>query len=135
MLGAFLLFWAMKQIGLPYGIAALRHGGPHGGLWRAARPGGDPAQPRARLRVGGSGHARGRDHLQNAVRLGFGATPLDVARPAGSTVFEIGGVLFFGQRMLVCAAFTRGVLRPVCISALSEIGRAMRAMAQNAKPA
>jgi len=131
MLGAFLLFWAMQQLGLPYGIAALLMVAlmaVFGALLAQAvilpnLERGFESVVLGTLAVG--------IILQNAVRLGFGATPLDVASPLESTAFEIGGVLFFGQRMLVCAAFIAAFSGLYAFLRWSEIGRAMRAMAQN----
>ena len=69
--------------------------------------------------------------VQNAVRLLFGATPQHVASPWESTVIEVGGVLLFGQRLLVSAVAVAALAALVAFLRLSETGRAMRAMAQN----
>jgi branched-chain amino acid transport system permease protein len=69
--------------------------------------------------------------LQNAVRLTFGATPLDVASPLEGIAVELGGVLFFGQRLLVCVAFAAAYAGLAALLRFTAIGRAMRAMSQN----
>jgi branched-chain amino acid transport system permease protein len=131
MLGAFLLFWAMKQLGLPYGIAAVLMVALMAGFGALlARVVIVPNLDRGFESVVLGTLAVG-IILQNVVRLGFGATPLDVASPLESKVFEIGGVLLFGQRMLVCATFLAAVSGLYAFLRYSEIGRAMRAMAQN----
>ena len=131
MLGAFLLLWGMTRLGLPYGVGAVLM------VFVLAGFGALLAQV-----VIVPNLARGFESvvlgtlavgiiLQNAVRLGFGATPLDITSPFEGSAFDIGGVLVFGQRLLVAAVFV------VAFSALwaflrhTEIGRAMRATSQN----
>lgn len=131
MLGAFLLFWAIKQLGLPYGVAAVLMVALMAGFGALLAqvvivPNLDRGFESVVLGTLAVGII-----LQNAVRLGFGATPLDVASPLESKVFEIGGVLLFGQRMLVCAASLAAFSGLYAFLRYSEIGRAMRAMAQN----
>jgi len=131
MLGAFLLLSGIKTLGLPYAAAALvvipvmalagtaiAQGIIVPNLERGFEP----------VVIGTLALAI---ILQNAVRLTFGATPLDVAAPLEARVVEIGGVLFFGQRLLVCAAFVAAFAGLSTFLRYSEIGRAMRAMAQN----
>jgi branched-chain amino acid transport system permease protein len=131
MLGAFLLLWGMTRLGLPYGAAAVLM------VFVLAGFGALLAQV-----VIVPNLARGFESvvlgtlavgiiLQNAVRLGFGATPLDIASPFESSAFDIGGVLVFGQRLLVAVVFlvTFGALWAFLRH--SEIGRAMRATSQN----
>jgi branched-chain amino acid transport system permease protein len=131
MLGAFVLYWAMRQLGLPYVPAALLMVGlmaAFGALLAQVvivpnlERGFEPVVL-GTLAVGLI--------LQNAVRLGFGATPLDVPSPLEATSFDVAGVLFFGQRVLVCAAFAAAFVGLFFFVKYSEIGRAMRAMAQN----
>ncbi|MGC2520086.1 MAG: branched-chain amino acid ABC transporter permease [Burkholderiales bacterium] len=131
MLGAFLLLWAMKQLGLPYGAAAILMVALMAGFGALLAqvvivPNIDRGFESVVL-----GTLAVSIILQNAVRLVFGATPLDVASPLESTVFEIGGVLLFGQRMLVCATSLVAFSGLYAFLRYSEIGRAMRAMAQN----
>jgi branched-chain amino acid transport system permease protein len=131
MLGAFLLLWGMQTLGLPYAAAvplvivlmalagtAIAQGIIVPNLERGFEP----------VVIGTLALAI---ILQNTVRLTFGATPLDVAAPLEARVVEIGGVLFFGQRLLVCAAFVAAFAGLAAFLRYSEIGRAMRAMAQN----
>jgi branched-chain amino acid transport system permease protein len=131
MLGAFLLLWAMRQVGLPYGAAALLMVALMAGFGALLAqvvivPNLDRGFESIVLGTLAVGII-----LQNAVRLGFGATPLDVSSPLESVAFEVGGVLLFGQRMLVCAAFLAAFAGLWGFLRYSEIGRAMRAMAQN----
>lgn len=131
MLGAFALYWAVRTLGLPYALAAplvvaLLAG--FGALLAQTvivpnLERGFEAVVLGTLAVG--------IILQNAVRLTFGATPLDVSSPLESYSLEIGGVLFFGQRLLVCGAFVVAATALWSFLRFSEIGRAMRAMAQN----
>lgn len=131
MLGAFLLLWAMTRLGLPYGAAAVLM------VFVLAGFGALLAQV-----VIVPNLARGFESvvlgtlavgiiLQNAVRLGFGATPLDIASPFEGTAFEIAGVLVFGQRLLVAAVFMVAFTALWAFLRYSEIGRAMRATSQN----
>lgn len=131
MLGAFLLFWAARRLGLPYGVAAVVVVVLMAGFGAALAQivivpnleRGFESVVLGTLAVG--------IILQNAVRLGFGATPLDVSSPLEHLSLEIGGVLLFGQRMLVCAVFLTAFAGLWAFLRFSEIGRAMRAMAQN----
>jgi branched-chain amino acid transport system permease protein len=69
--------------------------------------------------------------LQNAVRLVFGATPRQIHSPLESTTLEWGGVLFFGQRLLVVAIVLVAFSGLVAFLRTTTTGRAMRAVAQN----
>jgi branched-chain amino acid transport system permease protein len=69
--------------------------------------------------------------LQNAVRLVAGATPRDIASPFEDLTWEIGGVLVFGQRLVVMVIALLALAALVAFLRLTETGRAMRAMAQN----
>ena len=131
MLGAFLLLWAMNQLGLPYGAAAVLMVALMAGFGALLAqvvivPNIDRGFESIVLGTLAVGII-----LQNAVRLVFGATPLDIASPLESAAFEIGGVLLFGQRLLVCAAFLATFAGLHAFLRYSEIGRAMRAVAQN----
>ena len=131
MLGAFLLLWAMRALGLPYGIGAVLVVGVMAlfgaGLAQLVivpnLERGFESVVLGTLAVG--------IILQNAVRLGFGATPLDVSSPFETSAIDLGGVLFFGQRLLVCAVFAAAFVGLWLFLRYSEIGRAMRAMAQS----
>lgn len=131
MLAAFLLYWAMRALGLPYGVGALATVGAMAafGVLLAQvvivpnLERGFEAVVLGTLAVG--------IILQNAVRLTFGATPLDVSAPLESVSLDLGGVLLFGQRLLVCATFVAAFTGLWAFLRYSEIGRAMRAMAQN----
>ena len=131
MLAAFALYWAMRMLGLPYPLAATLV------VVLLAGFGALLAQTVIvpNLERGFESVVLGTLAisiiLQNAVRLTFGATPLDVSSPLESYSFEIGGVLFFGQRLLVCAAFVAAATALWSLLRFSETGRAMRAMAQN----
>ena len=131
MLGAFLLLWAMRQLGLPYAIAALLMVGLMAALGTALAQGIIVPNLERGFESVVIGTLAIAIILQNAVRLTFGATPLDVASPLESQVVEIGGVLLFGQRLLVCAAFVVAFAGLAAFLRHTEIGRAMRAMAQN----
>ncbi|OWT54767.1 branched-chain amino acid ABC transporter permease [Candidimonas nitroreducens] len=69
--------------------------------------------------------------LQNLVRLVFGATPLHIDSPLDGTTLELGGVLFFGQRIFVAVVAVVALAGLVAFLRRTETGRAMRAMAQN----
>lgn len=69
--------------------------------------------------------------LQNLVRLVFGATPLHIDTPLDGTTLELGGVLFFGQRIFVAVIAVLALAGLVAFLRRTETGRAMRAMAQN----
>ena len=131
MLGAFLLLWGMTRLGLPYGLAAVLMVIVLAGFGallaqvvivpNLAR--GFESVVLGTLAVG--------IMLQNAVRLGFGATPLDIASPFEGMAFDLGGVLVFGQRLVVAAAFIVAFTALWAFLRYSEIGRAMRATSQN----
>jgi branched-chain amino acid transport system permease protein len=131
MLGAFLLLWGMTRLGLPYGAAAVLMVAVLAGFGallaqvvivpNLAR--GFESVVLGTLAVG--------IILQNAVRLGFGATPLDITSPFESLSFDLGGVLFFGQRVVVAAVFIVAFTALWAFLRYSEIGRAMRATSQN----
>jgi branched-chain amino acid transport system permease protein len=131
MLGAFLLYWATQRLGLPYGAAAVLvvlAMGAFGALLAQTvivpnLQRGFEAVVLGTLAVG--------IIMQNAVRLTFGATPLDVSSPFAQLSLDIGGVLFFGQRLLVGAAFIAAFGGLSALLRYTEMGRAMRAMAQN----
>jgi len=69
--------------------------------------------------------------LQNLVRLVFGATPLHIDSPLDGMTLELGGVLFFGQRIFVSVVAIVALAGLVAFLRRTETGRAMRAMAQN----
>ena len=69
--------------------------------------------------------------LQNLVRLVFGATPLHIDSPLDDMTLELGGVLFFGQRIFVSVVAIVALAGLVAFLRRTETGRAMRAMAQN----
>jgi branched-subunit amino acid ABC-type transport system permease component len=69
--------------------------------------------------------------LQNAVRLIFGSSPRQIEAPPESFTFEAGGVLFFGQRLLIVGVGFAAFAALVTFLRLSETGNAMRAVAQN----
>jgi branched-chain amino acid transport system permease protein len=131
MLGAFLLLWGMTRLGLPYGAAAVLMVALLAGFGsllaqvvivpNLAR--GFESVVLGTLAVG--------IILQNAVRLGFGATPLDITAPLEGTAFDVAGVLFFGQRLLVAAVFVVAFTALWAFLRFSEIGRAMRALSQS----
>ncbi|HUG99638.1 MAG TPA: branched-chain amino acid ABC transporter permease [Gammaproteobacteria bacterium] len=131
MLAAFVLFWLTQTVGLPYAGAVVV------AVVLMAAAGALLAQTviLPNLERGFESVILGTLAvaiiLQNAVRLTFGATPLDVASPLESVTFELGGVLFFGQRVLVGGAFLLAFAALTALLRCTEIGRAMRAMAQN----
>jgi len=131
MLGAFVLYWAGRQLGLSYAPAALLMVvlmAAFGALLAQVvivpnlERGFEPVVL-GTLAVGLI--------LQNAVRLVFGATPLDVPSPLEAVSFDVAGVLFFGQRVLVCVVFAAAFAGLFLFLKQSEIGRAMRAMSQS----
>ena len=131
MLAAFVLFWAIHALGLPYAVAAIVTIAAMGGFGALLAqvvivPNLDRGFESIVLGTLALGII-----LQNAVRLGFGATPLDIASPLQAVSFDIGGVLLFGQRLLVAAAFLVAFAGLWAFLRFSEIGRAMRAMAQS----
>ena len=69
--------------------------------------------------------------LQNSARLVFGASPLELEAPLEALTFEVGGVLLFGQRLLIAATGLIAFAALVAFLRLTESGRAMRAVAQN----
>jgi branched-chain amino acid transport system permease protein len=131
MLGAFLLLWAIKQLGLPYGAAAFIVVALMAGVGALLAQGIIVPNLDRGFESVVIGTLAVAIILQNAVRLTFGATPLDVASPLESKALEIGGVLLFGQRLLVAAAFIAAFAGLAAFLRYTEIGRAMRAMAQN----
>jgi branched-chain amino acid transport system permease protein len=131
MVAAFVLFWAMQALGLPYVLAALVVIVAMAGFGALLAqvvivPNLDRGFESIVLGTLAVGII-----LQNAVRLGFGATPLDISSPLQAVSVDIGGVLLFGQRLLVGAAFLVAFAALWAFLRFSEIGRAMRAMAQN----
>ena len=131
MLGAFLLLSGMQTLGLPYAAAALAVIAVMALAGTAIAQGIIVPNLERGFEPVVIGTLALAIILQNAVRLTFGATPLDVAAPLEARVVEIAGVLFFGQRLLVCAAFVAAFAGLSAFLRYSEIGRAMRAMAQN----
>lgn len=131
MLGAFLLLWAMQRLGLPYGLAAVLMVAVMAAVGTALAQGIIVPNLERGFEAVVIGTLAVAIILQNAVRLTFGATPLDVSSPLESEVLDIGGVLFFGQRLLVCAVFVAAFAGLAAFLRHTEIGRAMRAMAQN----
>lgn len=131
MLAAFVLFWVTTQLGLPYAAAALLT------VVLMAGAGAVLAQVVIVPNLDRSfesvilGTLAVAVILQNAVRLTFGATPLDIASPLEGVTFDVGGVLLFGQRLLVCAVFVVAYAGLAALLRFSAIGRAMRAMSQN----
>lgn len=73
--------------------------------------------------------------LQNAARLIFGASPREIEVPLESVTIDIGGILLFGQRLLVIAVAACAFAALIAFLRLSETGRAMRAVAQNKEAA
>jgi branched-chain amino acid transport system permease protein len=131
MLAAFALFWVTTQLGLPYVAAALLTVALMAGAGAVLAqvvivPNLDRSFESVIL-----GTLAVAVILQNAVRLTFGATPLDIASPLEGVTVEIGGVLLFGQRLLVCAVFAAAYGGLAAFLHFSAIGRAMRAMSQN----
>jgi len=131
MLGAFLLLWGMQQLGLPYGVAAILMVALMAAVGTALAQGIIVPNLERGFESVVIGTLAVAIILQNAVRLIFGASPLDIASPLEASVVEIGGVLLFGQRLLVCAAFVVAFAGLAAFLRYTEIGRAMRAMAQN----
>lgn len=131
MLGAFLLLWGMQQLGLPYGVAAILMVALMAAVGTALAQGIIVPNLERGFESVVIGTLAVAIILQNAVRLTFGATPLDIASPFEASVVEIGGVLLFGQRLLVCGAFVVAFAGLAAFLRYTETGRAMRAMAQN----
>ena len=131
MLAAFLLLWAMRQQGLPYGIAGLLMVAMMAAVGMALAQGIIIPNLERGFESVVIGTLAVAIILQNAVRLTFGATPLDIASPFEASVVALGGVLLFGQRLLVCAAFVVAFAGLAAFLRYTELGRAMRAMAQN----
>ena len=73
--------------------------------------------------------------LQNGVRLIFGASPREIATPLKDYTFELGGVLLFGQRLLIIGAAAAAFAALIAFLRRTETGRAMRAVAQNKQAA
>ena len=131
MLAAFVLLWVTDHLGLPYGAAAaltvvLMAGAGAVLAQVVIVPNLDRSFESVIL-----GTLAVAVILQNAVRLTFGATPLDVASPLEGIAVDLGGVLFFGQRLLVCVAFVAAYAGLAVLLRFTAIGRAMRAMSQN----
>lgn len=131
MLAAFVLLWVTDRLGLPYGAAAaltvvLMAGAGAVLAQVVIVPNLDRSFESVIL-----GTLAVSVILQNAVRLTFGATPLDVASPLEGIAVDLGGVLFFGQRLLVCVAFVAAYAGLAVFLRFTAIGRAMRAMSQN----
>jgi branched-chain amino acid transport system permease protein len=131
MLAAFVLWWLVAAVGLPYGAAlALAVGAMACSGIVLARVALIPTLERssdaailATLAVSVI--------LQNAVRLVFGATPRSMTTPLEGITVRLGGILLFGQRLLVAASAIAAFLGLAAFLHFTEIGRAMRAMAQN----
>ncbi|MEJ0070063.1 MAG: branched-chain amino acid ABC transporter permease [Pseudomonadota bacterium] len=131
MLAAFLLYFILRQTGLPYlaGVVILLPAMALAG-WVLARgvliPTLDRSFESAILATLALGVI-----LQNAVRLLFGASPLRIASPYDGMTLDLFGVLLFGQRLLVMlvAAMTLGGL--ALLLRRTRIGAAMRAAAQS----
>ena len=131
MLAAFALFWVTTQLGLPYAAAALLTVALMAGAGAVLAqvvivPNLDRSFESVIL-----GTLAVAVILQNAVRLTFGATPLDIASPLEGVTVEVGGVLLFGQRLLVCAVFAAAYGGLAAFLRFTATGRAMRAMSQN----
>ena len=131
MLSAFLLFWAMQKLGLPYGAAALLIVALMAGLGTILAHCIIVPNLERGFESVVIGTLAVAIILQNAVPLTFGATPLDVASPHETRVVDVGGVLFFGQRLLVSGTFVLAFAGLAAFLRHTEIGRAMRALAQN----
>jgi branched-chain amino acid transport system permease protein len=131
MLAAFALYWAMRTLGLPYALAATLVVALMAGFGALLAQAVIVPNLERDFESVVLGTLAVGIILQNAVRLTFGATPLDVSSPLENYSFELAGVLFFGQRLLVCGAFLVAATALWSFLRFSEIGRAMRAMAQN----
>jgi branched-chain amino acid transport system permease protein len=131
MLGAFLLFTFAKLVGLPYWaacaltIAAMTAAGAL--LAELAfiptlnRPFESVILATFALSV----------VLQNGARLIFGASPRELEVPLESVTVDIGGILLFGQRLLIIGVGIAAFAGLSAFLRLTESGRAMRAVAQN----
>jgi branched-chain amino acid transport system permease protein len=131
MLAAFTLAWVVTQLALPYPAAALLTVALMAGAGAALAqvvivPNLDRGFESVIL-----GTLAASVILQNAVRLTFGATPLDIASPLEGITVDVGGVLLFGQRLLVCVAFVAAYAGLAAFLRFTASGRAMRAMSQN----
>jgi branched-chain amino acid transport system permease protein len=73
--------------------------------------------------------------LQNAARLIFGASPHTIDTPLQAVTIQIGGILLFGQRLLIIGVAVLAFTALIAFLRLSETGRAMRAVAQNKEAA
>jgi branched-chain amino acid transport system permease protein len=69
--------------------------------------------------------------LQSIVRLAAGSTPVNVDTVFESMTFEIGGILFFGQRVLILTVALLAIIAFAVFLRYSSIGLEMRAVAQN----
>jgi len=131
MLAAFVVWWLVQMVGLPYpaaaalAIAAMACAGV---LFArvALVPTLDRSADAAILATLAVSVI-----LQNAVRLVFGATPHSMSTPLEGMTLLVGGVLLFGQRLLVAGAAVVAFLGLTLFLRLTSIGQAMRAMAQN----
>ncbi len=131
MLGAFLLFTFAKLIGLPYwaacGVTVMAMAAAGVVLAEIAfiptlkRPFESVILATFALSV----------VMQNGARLIFGASPREMDAPLEAVTFEFGGVLLFGQRLLIAAMALAAFAALVAFLRLTEAGRALRAVAQN----
>ncbi|MFH2128851.1 MAG: branched-chain amino acid ABC transporter permease [bacterium] len=69
--------------------------------------------------------------LQSIVRLSAGSTPVNVDTVFETMTFEIAGILFFGQRVLILIVAVLAIAGFAVILRYSRIGLEMRAAAQN----
>jgi len=69
--------------------------------------------------------------LQSIVRLTAGSTPVNVDTVFETMTFEIAGILFFGQRVLILIVALLSIIAFAVFLRYSRIGLEMRAVAQN----
>jgi branched-chain amino acid transport system permease protein len=131
MLAAFLLYFILRETGLPYGasVAILMPAMALTG-WVLARGVLIPTLERPFESAILATFALG-VILQNAVRLLFGASPLRIDSPFESRTIDLFGVLVFGQRALVMLAAALGFAGLAVFLRTTRIGTAMRAAAQS----
>jgi branched-chain amino acid transport system permease protein len=131
MLAAFLLYFILRQSGLPYeaGVVILLPAMAVAG-WVLARGVLIPTLERSFESAILATFALG-VILQNAVRLVFGASPLRIDSPYQGLTIELFGVLLFGQRVLVIAIAAITLAGLAWFLRGTRIGTAMRAAAQN----
>jgi branched-chain amino acid transport system permease protein len=131
MLAAFLLYFILRETGLPYGASAvvLMPAMALAG-WVLARGVLIPTLERPFESAILATFALG-VILQNAVRLLFGASPLRIDSPFESRTIDLFGVLLFGQRALVMLAAALGFAGLALFLRTTRIGTAMRAAAQS----